>query len=100
MSLAPHWPRSEAPRHVTGDPGPRAHTHVHFTHAQAAPAPAEPMASERLQSRPACLLVASGAAEGEAREGGRAPSGAGGEAGGSPAVERERRQCPGRGGAG
>ena len=29
MSLAPHWPRSEAPRHVTGDPGPRAHTRTY-----------------------------------------------------------------------
>uniref|UniRef100_A0A8C6FE81 Glutamine amidotransferase-like class 1 domain-containing protein 1 n=1 Tax=Monodon monoceros TaxID=40151 RepID=A0A8C6FE81_MONMO len=33
-------------------------------HAQAAQAVAGPMASERLPSRPACLLVASGAAEG------------------------------------
>lgn len=33
------------------------------------------MASERLPSRPACLLVASGAAEGEAREDGLASSG-------------------------
>lgn len=38
------------------------------------------MASERLSSRPACLLVASGAAEGEAREDRLASSGAGGQA--------------------
>ena len=44
-------------------------------HAQAAQAVSGPMASERLPNRPACLLVASGAAEGETREGGAGGAG-------------------------
>lgn len=74
---------SPAPRPRGASPRPEARTAAARTRpaararappprARAAvPAPRSPvMASERLPSRPACLLVASGAAEGEAREGG------------------------------
>lgn len=74
--------------------GPRPH--ARSAHAQAATAAAEPMASERLPSRPACLLVASGAAEGEARAAG-VPWAPGGRAGGG-ANARLRPAAPGAGG--
>lgn len=67
-------------RHVTSaSPAGCARRQAGFAHAQSAPTAVEPMASERLPNRPACLLVASGAAEGEARaeRGRREPGGPG-----------------------
>lgn len=66
-------------------------------HAQAAPAAAEPMASERLPSRPACLLVASGAAEGESRASGAGPGAARRERFRPGAVSGSFRRGPGPG---
>lgn len=73
--------------------GPRSH--ARSAHAQAATAAADPMASERLPSRPACLLVASAAAEGEARAAGvpwarRGAPGAGGRPPGAVQPHFER----------
>lgn len=68
LSPAPR-PRGASPR---PDARPAARARAPPPRARAVLlAPRRPaMASERLSSRPACLLVASGAAEGEAREGG------------------------------
>lgn len=65
--------RTQAPQ---GRPG-RAHV-IPARRRSPRRLPPTVMASERLPSRPACLLVASGAAEGECRRPGQVPPGASG----------------------